>query len=413
MSELFEFQKVAVADLSTKEKHICIMPTGSGKSAVMMRWLYQQNFLSLNSHKVLIVTTPSKRDSGDFMRDADEWNGDGWRLSLEEFEVISWNGLSKWVMAHRNKLNEWVYAFDEIQKAKAGVSSAMGKAFLKITLNSSLWAGFTATPGDNWLHFYPYFTACGYVRNKTEFKRRFAIEQNYKGFPEITGWTNEDVLKRWWNIISTTPDASQMFKELPRETHKVINFKKPKGYDKIKKERVDENGEFIETTMGLCHKLREISFTKEKKQWLEDFIGGLGTQAVIFYNYIEEGDEIEEIVKKAQKEAKVWRIDGSHHDIPTAETIGKYDIVLCQWQSGSEALNLQFMNYWVSVTPTYSYMTSVQARGRIKRIGQSKPMFFFYMKCDGIESDVYKALANKRDFSETVWAEKGGLNEAE
>ena len=127
-------------------------------------------------------------------------------------------------------------------------------------------------------------------------------------------------------------------------------------------------------------------------------------RAVDDYQMIEEGDKIEEITHKANKQAKVWRIDGKHHDIPTADTIGKYDIVLCQWQSGSEALNLQFLNYWVSVTPTYSYMTSVQARGRIKRIGQKHScMFFYYLKCDGIESDVYKALKNKQDFVEGTY----------
>ena len=395
--QLYDFQTKAIAELSSGKK-IVIMPTGSGKSAVMMRWLKEQN-----PNKVLIITTPSKRDSGDFLNDADTWNGKGWRESLESFEIISWHGLAKWTNAHRDELSEWAYAFDEVAKAKAGVSSGMGKSFLKITINSSSWAGFTATPGDNWLHFYPYFTACGYVKHKTEFKRRFAIEQNYKGFPEIIGWVHEDKLKQWWEEIASTPDTSQMFKELPTETHKVIEFKKPKGYDQIRKTRVDENGEFIETTMGLCHKLREISFTKEKQQWISDFVEGLGTQAVIFYNYIEEGDILCDIIKKARKEAKIWRIDGKHHDIPTAETIGKYDIVLCQWQSGSEALNLQFINYWVSVTPTYSYTTSVQARGRIKRIGQQKPMFFYYMKCDGIESAVYDALSHKRDFSEDNW----------
>lgn len=399
--ELYQFQKISIRDLCNG-KHICVQDVGTGKSAVMMRWLALQK-----PSKVLIVTTPSKRDSGDFLRDADTWNGEGWRDTLKDFEIISWHGLSKWVAGHTHELGKWCYAFDEIQKAKAGISSGMGKAFLKITINSSLWAGFTATPGDNWLHFYPYFTACGYVRNKTQFKHNFAIEQNFKGFPEIIGWKNENVLKEWWSEIATTPDTSQMFRELPRETHKVIEFKKPKGYDQLKKTRVDERtGEFIETTMGLCHALRELSFTPEKRQWLEDFIGGLGTQAVIFYNYIEEGDNIEEIIKKERKEAKVWRIDGKHHEIPTADTIGKYDIVLCQWQSGSEALNLQFINYWVSVTPTYSYITSTQARGRIKRIGQKRPMFFFYLKCAGIESDVYEALKNKRDFSEETWLNK-------
>lgn len=396
--ELYKFQKQSINDLCNAGKHICVQDVGTGKSAVMMRWLAEQQ-----PSKVLIITTPSKRDSGDFLRDADTWNGEGWRLSLKEFEIISWHGLAKWVKAHEQELKEWAYAFDEIQKAKAGVSSGMGKAFLKITINSSLWAGFTATPGDNWLHFYPYFTACKFVKHKTDFKRKFAIEQNYKGFPEITGWVHEDLLKQWWKQISTTPDTSQMFEELPPETHQVIDFKKPKGYDKLRKTRINEKGEFLDTTMGLCHALREMSFTKEKQQWLEDFIEGLGTQAVIFYNYIEEGDTIEQIINKANKQAKVWRIDGKHHEIPTADTIGKYDIVLCQWQSGSEALNLQFINYWVSVTPTYSYITSTQARGRIKRIGQQRPMFFYYLKCEGIETDVYEALKNKRDFSEEVY----------
>lgn len=395
--KLYKFQKQSIDDLC-RGKRICVQEVGSGKSAVMMKWLAAQK-----PNKVLIVTTPSKRDSGDFLRDADTWNGVEWMPSIKSFEVISWNGLSKWVRANKKYLSDYVYAFDEIQKAKAGVSSGMGKAFLKITLNSSRWAGFTATPGDNWLHFYPYFTACGLVENKTKFKQAFAIEQNFKGFPEIVGWIHEDVLKKWWKSISTTPDTSQMFRELPSSTHEVIEFKKPKGYDKLKETRTTDDGEFLDTTMGLCHALRALSFTKEKKQWIEDFIDGLGTGCVIFYNYIEEGNEIEQIINKVKKEAKVWRIDGKHHEIPTAETIGKYDVVLCQWQSGSEALNLQFLNYWVSVTPTYSYITSTQARGRIKRLGQTKITHYYYLKCDGIESDVYKALSEKRDFSEEVY----------
>ena len=401
--ELYGFQKESLRDLCNG-KHICVQEVGSGKSAVMMRWLQAQK-----PNRVLIVTTPSKRDSGDFLHDADTWCGVGWRNRIKEFNIISWHGLSKWVLEHRTKLHEYVYAFDEIQKAKAGISSGMGKAFLKITLNSSRWAGFTATPGDNWLHFYPYFTACKYVTNKTNFKRRFAIEQDYKGFPEIIGWHDEDTLRSWWRAISTTPDTSQMFRELPPQIHHVIDFKKPKGYDKLKITRTTEDGEFIDTTIGLCHALRALSFTKEKQQWIEDFIESLDTGCVIFYNYVEEGNILCDIIKKARKEAKIWRIDGKHHEIPTADTIGKYDVVLCQWQSGSEALNLQFLNYWVSVTPTYSYITSTQARGRIHRLGQKRTTYYYYLKCEGIETDVYDALKNKQEFSEENWARKEGL----
>lgn len=394
--QLYPFQEKAIADL-IGGKHICVMQVGSGKSAVMMKWI-----ASKEPKKVLIITTASKSKSGDFTRDADTWNGVGWRDSLDAFEIISWHKVSEWVMAHIKDLSEWVYGIDELQRAKAGISSGMGKAFLKITSHTENWAGFTATPGDNWLHFYPYFTACGFVKNKTSFLHTFAVTQTFKGFPEIVGWINEDVLKKWWDTISTTPDTSQMYRELPPEVHEVVEFKKPKEYDTVKKTRIF-NGEFVDTTMGICHALRSISFTKEKKQWLSDFIDGLGDGCVIFYNYINEGNEIEQIIHKANKKAKVWRIDGSHHEIPTAETIGKYDVVLCQWQSGSEALNLQFLHYWVSVTPTYSYMTSVQARGRIRRLGQTHTQFYYYLKCDGIESDVYEALHQKKDFSEDVY----------
>ena len=114
--------------------------------------------------------------------------------------------------------------------------------------------------------------------------------------------------------------------------------------------------------------------------------------------------------KVLPKDAKVWRIDGSHHEIPTAETIGKYDVVVAHYLSGGEALNLQFMNYWCSVSPNYSLTTSVQARGRIKRIGQRLPMFFYYLKSKGtIEDDIYRCLKRKQDFSERTWLADNGL----
>lgn len=397
MVELYKFQKTAIADL-LGSKHFAILGTGCGKTAVALNWM-ADTVKNTKLKKVCVWTTASKSHTTDWQDEKEIFVP---KCRLNKFEVISWNKAADWTRSHNSELSEYIFIMDEIQRSKAGVSSGMGKAFLKVAENTHNWIGLTATPGDNWLHFYPYFTACGFIKNKTSFLRTFAITQTFKGFPEIVGWMNEDVLKKWWDAISTAPDTSQMYKELPKETHTVVDFKKPKGYDEVRKTRMLD-GEFLDTTMGLCHALREMSFTKEKQQWIKDFIEGLGTNAVLFYNYIEEGNKLEEIIKGARKEAKVWRIDGKHHDIPRAEQMGKYDIVLCQWQSGSEGLNLQFINYWVSVTPTYSYMTSVQARGRIKRIGQKKPMFFYYLKSRGIESDVYKALKDKKDFVEDVY----------
>ena len=401
--KLYKFQEQAVNELCAGKK-ICILPTGAGKTAVMFDWLRRQK-----KPKVVIVTTATKAKSGDMQKEAVTWNGQKWLDSLDEFHVISWHGLKKWCLERLEDramgFNGYAFAFDEVQKSK-GYSTGMGKFFQKITHNCPVWTGYTATPGDKWIDIMPYFVATNHTKNKTAWMKRYATVSTYKGYPEITAYMNQEELRRVWQTdIATIPDASQMFKELPPETHKVAHFKAPSDYRKIIKTRLNRDGELIDTAMGLCHYLRQICFTKEKQEWLGDFIEGLGTNCVFFCNYIEEEDVVCEIAQKVlPKGARIWRIDGKHHEIPTAETIGKYDIVVAHYASGGEALNLQFMNYWCAVSPNYSYSSSVQARGRIKRIGQKKPMFFYYLTTDGtIESDIYKVLSDKKDFSEKVW----------
>lgn len=408
MPELFDFQNVSVDQLLSG-KHFIISGTGSGKTAMSLVWA-DKKIKETGKDKLLVVTTASKSKTGDFENEADIWTP-GLKKSLSEFLVISWHKLKSWEQSNRKVSNRYVIIFDEVAKAGAGISSGMGGAFLKITKNNSDWAAFTATPGDNWLKFYPYFTACNLVSGKTRFMDEFATVQTYKGYPEIIGWRNEDKLKRMWARISYSPDTSKVMEELPEQTHIVIPFKKPATYNKTLQNRTNADGEFLDTAGALCAELRRQCFTKDKQEWVKDFVEGLECGAVMFYNFIATGDALEEIVKKAlPKGARVWRVDGRHHEIPTANTIGERDIVLCQWQSGSEALNLQFLHYWVSIEACYSYSTSIQARGRIRRIGQKWPQTYWYLKTEHtIEDDIYKCLHDKSDFAESNWCISKGL----
>ena len=403
MPTLYDYQKDAVKQLLAG-KHFVISGTGSGKGAIGVVWA-KAVCERENKKNVLVVTTASKSRTNDFQSDADLWNGEEWRKSLSSFSVLSWHKLSAWVSSHWGGLSDWVIIFDEVAKASAGVSSGMGKAFLQITKKTADWAGFTATPGDTWIKFYAYFTATKLVVNKTDFISKYCVMQTYRGFPEIVKYRNEETLKSMWKKISVAPDTAKMLAELPEETHKTIQFKAPSTYKKTLKTRMTPDGEMLETSGALCAELRRQCFTTEKKQWVKDFVEGLGTNAVFFYNFIKTGDELEEVITKAlPKGARVWRIDGKRHEIPTEETIGRYDVVICQWQSGSEALNFQFMNYWVAIELCYSYSTAIQARGRIKRIGQKKHMFYFYLLTEGtIEQAVLKCLKNKGEFAEEIW----------
>lgn len=407
--ELFNFQEISVAQLLSG-KHFIISGTGSGKTAMALVWA-QKKLKETGKTKLLIVTTASKAKTNDFQDEADIW-APGLKDSLTVFSVISWHKLTKWLENNWKGISNYIVIYDEVQKGAAGVSSKMGKAFLTISHKTVDWSAFTATPGDTWLKFYPYFTACNMVRNKTNFLDEYATMRTYKGYPEIIGWRNEDKLKRMWSQISYAPDTSKVMEELPEQTHIVVPFKKPATYNKILQSRTNADGEFLDTAGALCAELRRQCFTKDKQEWVKDFVEGLESGAVMFYNFIATGDALEEIVKKAlPKGARVWRIDGKHHEIPTANTIGERDIVLCQWQSGSEALNLQFLHYWVSIEACYSYSTSIQARGRIRRIGQKWPQTYWYLKTEyTIEDDIYKCLHDKSDFAADVWLANKGVS---
>lgn len=414
MSEpkLYQHQVDSISELLAG-KHILIAATGVGKGAVSVKWS-EAMCKRTGKNKVLVVTTASKAHlkPNDFEQDVVTWCSSSFKKSLSSLSVISWAKLADWADAHWGDLEDWVIIFDEVAAVKNGISSNRGKAFLKITKRNSDWAGFTATPGENWLHHYPYLTACGLVKNKTSFLAKYANIQTYKGYPEIIGWRNEDELKKMWAEVSYAPDTRKVLAELPEQTHKVITFPKPKGYAKVLKTRLTANGELLDTTMGLMHYIRQLCFTKDKEQWLKDFLENLGERAIIFYSYIEEGNRIHSLASKSVPNAKIWRIDGRHREIPTATTIGEKDIVICQWQSGSEGLNAQFIDHWVSTTPNYSYSTSLQARGRIQRIGAKNPKFFWYLKCeDCIEDDIYKALRNKADFAAETWLIGKGISD--
>ena len=416
---LYKFQEVTVKTLlENHKKHIVCAGVGVGKTAISVVWA-QAKCLERGLSKVLVITTASKsktKDSenrNDFEAEADNFCGRGFRQNLQEFETVSWNSLHKWVDEHRRKIREWVVIADELQRAK-GWTTGMGKSFIKIAQETTNWVGFTGTPGDYWISYGAYFQACGLVRNKTHFMQNFCVVQTFKGFPEIVKYQNESTLKKWWAEISYAPDTTQIAQELPKATHKVVYFQKPTGYEKVLKMRQklcsdgtlsEEYEDFLDNPSKTFHYLRQLCFTKDKQQWISDFLEGLGEGCIIFYNYTATADAIEAIAKKVlPKDAKVWRIDGKHHEIPNADTIGEYDIILSQWQSGSEGLNLFFMRVWISVEPCYSYSTSIQAKGRILRKGQTRPCLFYFLKTSGtIEEDIYKVLSEKKDFSEKVW----------
>ena len=117
MAQLYDFQARAIKEL-LKTKHFIISGVGSGKTAMALVWS-KLKCEQTNKHNVLIVTTASKSKTGDFEQEEKIWNGDGGR----SLTVLSWHKLSAWVNEKQHNVSDYVVVFDEVQRAKAGVSS--------------------------------------------------------------------------------------------------------------------------------------------------------------------------------------------------------------------------------------------------------------------------------------------------
>lgn len=401
MAELYKYQEECIKEL-LGGKHIIRADCGMGKTPVSLVWANEIRKRT-GKRKLVVWTTASKSKTSDFQDEASVFAPD-LAPNLDSFEVVSWHMAKKWVNGKTpQEMSEYIFIADEVARSKSGVSSLMGRAFLLLTKCTDDWAGFTATPGDTWLDYHAYFIASGFVRNKTAFQREFCIMQR-QPFPMVLAYKNENLLKRWWADISYEPDSSSVMGQLPPYTHKIIRLPKPRGYDKVKRTSTTLDGEFLESNMALLHCLRQMCATPDKLSALSDMLESLSSLSplVVFYSYTCERDQILELAHKMKR--KVWRIDGEKHEIPTADTIGKDDIVLCHYLSGSEGLNLQMCNYFLSYSYNYSWSITKQAMGRIRRVGQNRPQFYYWLRCENtIEDDIAKALSKKQDFVAELW----------
>lgn len=396
--KLYDFQAQLLLAIKGKPKqHLIKADCSAGKTICSLLWAK-----STGKPSVVVITTAGVRDSHGFEREIEKFPGafKNWYESLKDFTVVSWRGFGKWLQAHYKELDDYAVIFDEVHCGKAGISSLQGKAFLQLTRCTDYWTGWSATPGDKWEDYYAYFTACGYTKNKTDFQRRFCIITHYPFF-RMVGTRNEDEYMRIKNAIFYQVDSSEMEQELPDQTNQMVFLPAPAGYKELMKTHELE-GEFFDNASALLHAARRLCGSRKKLDWLRDFVIGLNTSCVVFYSYYSERDAIELALKG--KVGKIWHINGELHDVPTAETIGKHDVVLVQWQAGAFGLNLQFMNFWISFSPNYSWTVSTQAKKRILRKGQTKCCHYYYLCCkDTVDSDVYEVLHNKGEFDETMW----------
>lgn len=414
MINLYDYQKKYLATMP--KRGIMAADTGVGKT--FMALAHYEKYGNLKP--LLILAPASKIRTGDWERDIKEYFKGKPEASQFAYEVYSYEKFSRnpsliefkkgkraiWHMAvPKFGGQEFAVIADEVHRAKSW-KSGIGKALYLATKDANFFVGLSATPLPNgWIDFANYSKIFGFTKGITDFKKKYVVEQDYKGFPEIVGYNHTDELTRQWQSVARELKKKDAL-DLPARTFLGVNFQKPPQYKKLIITRMDEEGELIDSAPALAHALRQTLTTKDKIDYVGDIIEGTNENIVIFYNYNTERAAILEMLAKRHSDRPLFRQDGERHELPSKEDWGGIErsVTLAHYKSGATGVEMTYATQVIYFSPTYSYAEYIQSIGRVHRNGQtSKTTFYNFRTPATIEADVYDALSNKQSFQAEQW----------
>ncbi len=356
---------------------------------------------------LLIVAPPQKIKEGG-------WDKDISFVSNQHDIEINYETLSYGVLAKRWKdYSGWFVVYDECHYIKNSTSQR-GKAGINLSKIGTHYLLLSATPSSNgWGDTIAYMIMFGHYKNKTQFLKEHAIyDDMYVGRPKpvkvVSDYKDQEKLKEIYQSFSVKL-AKEDCLDLPGIVFEDISFKASKEYNIISKDRVLED-ELYDTVPKLQHGLRYYANQADKLKYSEMLAEGTSENIIIFYYYQEEKEQLQKIMKKLGK--TIFEVSGQHTHLPdkTEWVSLSNSITLVQYMAGSAGIELQYANLVVFYTPTYSFQDYEQALGRAYRNGQSKKVTVYrYITKGTIEVSIYKALNDKKDFTDKLFRKELGL----
>jgi len=253
----------------------------------------------------------------------------------------------------------------------------------------------SGTPMGKWADAVNYGKITGFVRNKTHFYNLFVITQKYKGYPEIVGYRDEKVLRRWWQSIALRLRAEECIELPSRQDFSIKIPIKLTKYREMRKTSMRDD-EVLDSPSKMCWALRQYAEqSAEKINWVVEKVEGL-ENALIFANTTEAINKLSQALRKAGIKHGLWT--GKKHD-----DFAKNDVMIVQYQAGGTGLNLQKFNTTIFLSPCYSFNDFTQAIGRTHRNGQKKKCVFYMLEAKGtIDEDIYRVLEKRQDFDDRL-----------
>jgi len=423
--KLYNHQKLALQYMRLNDSFALFMEQGCGKTLPTLcriLELRKQEYIT-----TALVVTP-KATMGAWYRDIEMFSEADQRLLRDCITVINYDK----VWRDKTFDREWgCIVLDESHKIK-NRTSKRAKFLLRLALKSKYRYILTGTPIGNgqleniWSQ-YAFLEPCivnGRVASKIfgtykQFEDRYCLlnqywkPYRYKYVDEL-----QDIIAEHSYRV-TKAECLDLPEKLPDEVYD-IELKEPTLYKELhKSSTVEELGILAENPLARMTKLRQVcsgflndgetvhELKCEKINVLEEFLDGWEKKLVVFCEFKHSIKAVSALLTKLkinhvildgeQKDKLIWR---------KFQSDPKIRVIICQYQSASQGIDLYAADTIIFYEPTLSSNTLDQSRDRIHRSGQTEKCSYIHFITKGtIESAIYKALKNYSDFGEKLFNE--------
>ncbi|MFR2300541.1 MAG: DEAD/DEAH box helicase [Clostridium paraputrificum] len=397
---------------ATKDFNRCAyyLDMGLGKTFVGSEKLKE-----LNANMNLIICQKSKLQDWceHFKTYYPQYNTIIYSKSMESIptnSVIIINYDLVWRIPELLELKDFTLMLDESSCIKNEKSNRT-KFILKLKPSNEILLSGTPT-GGKYEELYSQCKLLGWKINKKAFWDTYIVtrKMDINGFsiPIVVGYKNVDRLKAKLREYGAVFMKTEEVLDLPEQLDNVIKVESTKEYKKFVKNRLIEiDGKELVGDTSLTKLLyqRQLAsqYNSNKTTMLRDLLESTNDRVIIFYNFNEELEKIEDMCIRMERPVSV--VNGQRKDLKCYEK-DQDSVTLIQYQAGAMGLNLQKANKIIYFSLPLSSELFEQSKKRIHRIGQKNSCFYYYLITErSIEEKIYEVLGQRRDFTNKLFEE--------
>ena len=407
--ELFPHQKEALEATKDKNRVAYYYDMGLGKT-----FIGSEKLKALNANINLVICQKSKLQDWyeHFKTYYPQYNVIIYSKSIEipDNSIIIINYDLVWRRNELLNLKDFTLMLDESSCIKNEKSNRT-KFILKMKPTNVILLSGTPT-GGKYEELYSQCKLLGWKISKKAFWESYieTKKMDINGFnvPIIIGYKNIDRLKNKLREYGAVFKKTEEVLDLPQQIDNVVKVESTKEYKKFKKNRVIEieGKELVgDTTLTKLLYQRQLAsqYNSNKTTKLRDLLESTNDRVIVFYNFKEELEKIEDMCIRMERPISV--VNGQRKHLKAYEN-DQNSVTLIQYQAGAMGLNLQKSNKIIYFSLPLSSELFEQSKKRIHRIGQKKSCFYYYLISDStVDEDILKTLKERRDFTNKLFEE--------